>query len=120
MTTVITPLIEKKRIGLELRKVMASQFNIESCRLLSEFWEGPVGRKFVNAQVQVLSTGKGPELNFTPSEKAISGKISTNRRYSGFHSHPTNYSAEDSCLHKRMRQRMKEELARRNVTATGN
>jgi hypothetical protein len=78
------PFLEKKYIGLGLRELMASQFDPETCRQLSEHWEGPVGRRFVNTQVQLLSTGKAPELKFTPEEEAMAKRFEKTAAFQAF------------------------------------
>ena len=124
MTAVMSPFIEKKYIGLGLREFMASQFDMESCRLLSEHWEGPVGRKFVGTQIQLLSTGKAPEITFTPTEEAIGKSFEKTAAFQDFmRAQPAiqqKIGAFAKEIKEKMAQRMRDELARRSETATRN
>jgi hypothetical protein len=71
LDSIMKPYLDKKFLGREIRGFIAGEFDIETCRQLAELWEGPVGRKFVNTQVQLLSTGAAPQLEFTADEEAI-------------------------------------------------
>lgn len=117
MTAVMSPFIEKKYIGLGLRVFMASQFDMKSCRLLSEHWEGPVGRKFVDTQIQLLSAGKAPMLTFTPAEDAIAKSFEKTAAFKSFmRSQPAiqkKIGAFANEIKEKMAQKMKDELARR-------
>lgn len=124
MASVMEPFIDKKYIGLELREFMASQFDEETCRQLSEHWEGPVGRKFVNRQVQLLTTGAAPDLNFTPAEEAIARRFEQTATFQAFaRAQPAlqqTLAAFGQATNEKMRQKMKEELARRNNAGSKN
>jgi hypothetical protein len=84
MQTVTDPYTERQYVGRELRGFMAEHFSIEVCRELSRFWEGPVGRKFVNVQVRVLTNGNAPALNFTPAEQEIRKRFEQTEAYRQF------------------------------------
>ena len=71
MDSIMRPYLDKNFLGREIRGFIAGEFDIETCRQLVELWEGPVGRKFVNTQVQLLTTGNAPQLEFTADEEAI-------------------------------------------------
>lgn len=68
---VAEPFIKKEYIGQEFRQFMAAHFDLKTCEQLTEYWEGPVGRKYVAVQVQLLTTGKAPPLTFTPVEESM-------------------------------------------------
>ncbi len=124
MASVMEPFIDKKYIGLEFRGFMASQFDVETCRQLSEHWEGPVGRRFVNTQVQLLTTGKAPELKFTPTEEAIGKRFEQTAAFRAFaRAQPAlqqRLAAFAKDTKEKMAQKMKEELVRRNDSAPKN
>jgi hypothetical protein len=118
------PFMEKKYIGTGLRELMASQFDRETCRQLAEHWEGPIGRKFVNAQVQLLTTGKGPQLKFTPAEEAAAKRFEKTAAFQSFvRAQPAiqqGLAAFARDTKERMSQKMQEEQARRNGAAPKN
>lgn len=71
MAAAMEPFLVKEYVGQGLRHFFASQFDVETCRQLAEFWEGPVGRRFVDTQLQLLSTGSAPELRLTQEEQEL-------------------------------------------------
>ncbi len=71
MLTTMAPYLQKQYTIDQLKGYFASQFDLDECRRIAAFWEGPVGKKLVRTQVQMLSTGTASELVFTAKEKAI-------------------------------------------------
>lgn len=71
MSATMDPYLQKQYTAQQLKGWFASRFDQTTCRQIAAFWEGPVGRKLVRTQVQMLSTGEAPELVFTPKEKAL-------------------------------------------------
>ena len=124
MASAMGPFLEKKYIGQGLRELMAGQFDIETCRQLAEHWEGPVGRKFVKAQVQLLTTGKAPQLKFTPAEEAAAKRFEKTAAFQAFvRAQPAiqkGLAAYAQDTKEKMTQKMEEEAARRNKAASGN
>lgn len=71
MSATMDPYLQKQYTANQLKGYFASQFDLPTCRQIAAFWEGPVGKKLVRTQVQMLTTGDAPELAFTAKEKAI-------------------------------------------------
>lgn len=71
MSATMAPYLKKSYTANQLKGYFASQFDLETCRQIAAFWEGPVGKKLVRTQVTMLNTGDAPELVFTSAEKAI-------------------------------------------------
>lgn len=71
MSATMDPYLQKQYTASQLKIWFASQFNPDICRQIATFWEGPVGKKLVRTQVQMLTTGDAPQLVFTPKEKAL-------------------------------------------------
>lgn len=71
MSATMDPYLEKQYTAKQLNTWFASQFDKDTCHQIAAFWEGPVGRKLVRTQVQMLTTGEAPQLVFTPKEKAL-------------------------------------------------
>jgi hypothetical protein len=71
MSATMDPYLEKQYTAKQLKTWFASQFDRDTCQQIATFWEGPVGRKLVRTQVQMLTTGEAPQLVFTPKEKAL-------------------------------------------------
>ena len=71
MSSTMEPYLEKKYTVQQLKNYFASQFDQSTCQQIAAFWEGPVGKKLVKTQVQMLATGEAPQLVFTPKEKAL-------------------------------------------------
>lgn len=71
MSATMDPYLQKQYTASQLKTWFASQFNSDICRQIAVFWEGPVGKKLVRTQVQMLTTGDAPQLVFTPKEKAL-------------------------------------------------
>ena len=118
------PFMEKKYIGLGLREVVAAQLDADTCRQLAEHWEGPIGRKFVNTQVQLLTTGKAPQIKFTAAEEA---QIKRFEKTAAFQSYARaqaaimqGVAAFAKDTKEKMAQKMEEEAARRNSGASKN
>jgi hypothetical protein len=115
------PFMEKKYIGQGLREMVASKLDADTCRQLAEHWEGPIGRKFVNTQVQLLTTGKAPQIKFTPKEEAEMKRFEKTPAFQAFaRAQPAIMQgvaafAKDS--KEKMAQKMEEESARRNAAA---
>ena len=118
MASGMGPFMEKKYIGAGLRELMASQFDMETCRQLAEHWEGPIGRKFVNTQVQLLTTGKAPQFKFTPAEEAMAKRFEQTAAFKAFvRAQPAiqqGLAAFAQDTKQKMAQRMQEESERRN------
>jgi hypothetical protein len=117
MTYVVAPFITKEYIGREFREFVAGQFDMETCGGLSEFWEGPVGRKFVTSQVQLLTTGKAAPLTFTPAEESNAKLFEKTKAFLAFsRAMPAieeRLALFTKELNVKMAARMNEELARR-------
>ena len=117
MAAVVEPFIDKEYIGHEFRVFMASQFDMETCRQLSEHWEGPIGRRFVDTQVQLLTTGKARPLKFTQTEEAIAKRFEKTPAFLAFARAMPAIEARLAAFGKeievKMAARMKEELVRR-------
>lgn len=71
MSATMKPYLEKQYTAGQLKTWFASQFDQDICKQIAAFWEGPVGKKLVRTQVQMLTTGDAQELIFTPKEKAL-------------------------------------------------
>lgn len=71
MSSTMAPYLEKHYTVQQLKSYFASQFDAATCKQIAAFWEGPVGKRLVKTQVQMLSTGEAPPLVFTPREKAL-------------------------------------------------
>lgn len=70
MSSTMAPYLKKQYTAQQLKGYVASQFDQATCQQIAAFWEGPVGKKLVKTQVQMLTTGEAPPLEFTSSEKA--------------------------------------------------
>ena len=123
MTRVVEPFIKKEYIGQEFREFMAGHFDLDTCGQLTGYWEGPVGRRYVATQVQLLTTGKAPPLTFTPAEESIGKLFEKTQAFATFsralpamEEKLTAFSKE---IRTKMADRMKEELARRKEKASG-
>lgn len=77
MTAVFRPYLEKKYTAEHLRTYFAARFGLNDCRRIAAFWEGPVGKKLVNNQVRMLTSGTAPQLVFSTREKALIKKFET-------------------------------------------
>jgi hypothetical protein len=71
MSATMDPYLEKQYTAMQLKTWFASVFDRDTCDKIAAFWEGPVGKKLVRTQVQMLTTGEAPQLVFTPKEKAL-------------------------------------------------
>lgn len=71
MSATMEPYLEKQYTARQLKRYFASQFDQATCQQIAAFWEGPVGKKLVKTQVQMLTAGDAPPLVFTPKEKAL-------------------------------------------------
>jgi hypothetical protein len=71
MSAVFRPYLEKKYTAEQLRGFFAARFDLDYCRRIAEFWEGPVGKKLVSNQVRMLTSGTAPKLVFSAREKAL-------------------------------------------------
>ncbi len=71
MSATMAPYLKKEYTGEQLKSWFASQFDQATCREIAAFWEGPVGKKMVRTQMQMLNTGEAPELVFNAKEKAL-------------------------------------------------
>lgn len=71
MSATMNPYLEKQYTAQQLKTWFANQFDQDTCKQIATFWEGPVGKKLVRTQVQMLTTGEAPQLVFTPKEKAL-------------------------------------------------
>lgn len=116
LARIVEPLLAKEYIARELREVFAEGLDIDACRRLAEFWEGPAGRRLVRTQVQVLSTGSAPKLQFTRAEQDIIARFERNgaardleRVMPAFEKRLAEFQAETLQL---IRQRYAEEVAR--------
>lgn len=118
MAAVMEPFLAKGYVGRGLRGFWASRFDIDTCRQLIAFWEGPVGRRFVSTQVQLLSTGSAPELRFTQEEQDIMRRFEKTpaaramaQAMQAFEKPLAAFTSETQQL---ITQRYAEEVARRN------
>ena len=75
MSTIFNPYLEKKYTAEKLKPFFASRFDLDTCRQIAAFWEGPVGKKLVKIQLRLLTTGKPERPVYTRSEKAILKKF---------------------------------------------
>ncbi|WP_158592279.1 DUF2059 domain-containing protein [Noviherbaspirillum sedimenti] len=71
MSATMEPYLEKQYTAKQLKRYFASQFDEATCKQIAAFWEGPVGKKLVKTQVQMLTAGEASQLVFTPKEKAL-------------------------------------------------
>lgn len=119
MAYVVEPFIQKEYIGQEFRQFVADHFDLKTCRQLTEYWEGPVGRKYVAIQVQLLSTGEAPPLTLTPAEESISKLFEKTQAFAKFSrampAMEERLAAFTKEISAKMAHRMKDELARRSV-----
>jgi hypothetical protein len=121
MAAVFDPYLEKKYTAQQLRGFIAAQFDLDTCRQVAQFWEGPVGKKLVNNQIRMLATGNAPKLTFTAREKALIKKFETTPSGQAFlQALPM---IEDTLLeyteetHKKMREKFLTELKRQADTS---
>jgi hypothetical protein len=116
MSAVFDPYLEKKYTGEQLRGFIAAQFDLDTCRQIAQFWEGPVGKKLVNNQIRMLTKGNAPKLIFTPREKALIKKFESTPSGQAFLQ--TLPLIEDTLLeyteetHQKMREKFLKELKR--------
>lgn len=75
MGTTFNPYLEKKYTAEKLKPFFASRFDLEACRQIAAFWEGPVGKKLVRIQLRLLTTGKAERPAYNRGEKAILKKF---------------------------------------------
>jgi len=71
MSATMAPYLEKQYTVKQLKSWFASQFDQATCHQIAAFWEGPVGKKLVQTQVRMLTTGEAPQLRFNAKEKAL-------------------------------------------------
>lgn len=67
----MAPYLQKQYTVNQLKDFFASQFDQATCGQIATFWEGPVGKKLVQTQMQMLHTGEATPLVFTAREKAL-------------------------------------------------
>lgn len=75
MGATFDPYLEKKYTAEKLKPFFASRFDLDACRQIAAFWEGPVGKKLVKIQVRLLTTGKADRPVYNRNEKAILKKF---------------------------------------------
>lgn len=78
------PFLEKQYIGSSLKVFVASELDAETCRKIADFWEGPVGRKFVGKQVELLSSGNTSPLQFSPDEEEAMSSFEKTKAFQDF------------------------------------
>lgn len=72
MSATMEPYLHKEYTAGQLKNYFASQFDPAMCQQIAAFWEGPVGKKLVKTQIQMLTSEEAPpQLVFTPKEKAL-------------------------------------------------
>ncbi|MBS0308311.1 MAG: hypothetical protein JSS58_05000 [Proteobacteria bacterium] len=77
METVFNSYLEKKYTADKLTPYFASRFDLGTCRQIATFWEGPVGKKLVKAQINILNGGEPKPIMYTRKEKAILKQFET-------------------------------------------
>lgn len=65
------PLKKREFVVDELRDFVASQLDPSSCAAITDFLQGPVGRKHIEAQIEELRTGKPVPVVLDEREQAI-------------------------------------------------
>ena len=78
------PFLGKQLIGSSLKGFVASQLDAETCRKIADFWEGPVGRKFVAKQVELLSSGNRSPLKFSHDEEEAMKSFEKTKAFQDF------------------------------------
>lgn len=71
MAATMAPYLKKSYTAGQLKFYFAERFDLDTCRRIAAFWEGPVGKKLVRNQVHMLTTGQPLQLVFSASEKAL-------------------------------------------------
>jgi hypothetical protein len=71
MATTMAPYLKKSYTAGQLKTYIAERFDLNTCRQIATFWEGPVGKKLVRNQVRMLTSGEAPQLVFTDSEREL-------------------------------------------------
>jgi hypothetical protein len=120
MSSAFEPYLDKKYVADGLKEFIAGQLDNESCRQIAEFWEGPVGRRFVSTQVELLMTGKAPKLVFTPDEETMMKRFEKTGAFHAFNRAMPAIQARIAefakDLQARMGTRFKEELRKNGGT----